>query len=128
MSPVRETIVQHGPLRDFCTQIFARSGLPAGDAALLADSLIEADLRGVHSHGVLMVPGYVANIRGNRVNRQPDIKVVRETPGAVLVDGDNGMGQIVAKRAMALAIEKARQSGIGVAGVAHSHHYAAGAY
>ena len=126
--PVQEIIAQADALRGYCAEIFARSGIPADDARLVADSLIEADLRGVHSHGVMMVPGYVANIRQGRVNRQPNIRVVRELAAGVLVDGDNGMGQVVARQAMTLAINKARQSGVGVASVMRSTHYAAGAY
>ena len=128
MSPVAEIKVRYEPLRDFCAQVFAGLALPGDDAWLVADSLVEADLRGVHSHGVLMVPRYVAQVRRGQVNVHPDIKVVRETPGSLLVDGDNGLGQVVARRAMALAIDKARQTGISAVGVAQSNHYAAGAY
>lgn len=128
MSPVKEITIQADVLRGFLTQVFAGAGIPPADAALVSDSLIEADLRGVHSHGVLMVPGYAANLRAGRVNPQPKIEVIRETAAAVLMDGDNGMGQVVAKQAMTRAIEKAKQSGVGVASVMHSTHYAAGAY
>ena len=126
--PVQEITVEANAFRDYATQIFARSGIPDADARLVADSLIEADLRGVHSHGVLMIPGYVANIRQGRVNRNPKIRIVRESAAGVLVDGDNGMGQVVSNKAMPLAIDKARQSGAGVASVMNSTHYAAGAY
>src|ERR671937_2698079 len=122
MSTVREIVVQPDPLRDFCTQVFERVGLPADDAWLVADSLVEADLRGVHSHGMLMAPRYVALIRDGQINLHPQIRVAHETTSAVLVDGDNGMGQVVAQKAMALAMAKARQTGIGAAAVAHSNH------
>ncbi|MBI5877425.1 MAG: Ldh family oxidoreductase [Chloroflexi bacterium] len=128
MPPVKEITIQADALRDFVAQLFARAGIPEADAALVADSLIEADLRGVHSHGVMLIPGYIANIRAGRVNKQPKPSIVRETPSGVLMDGDNGMGQVIARQAMAKAIEKAKQSGVGVASVFHSTHYAAGAY
>jgi LDH2 family malate/lactate/ureidoglycolate dehydrogenase len=128
MTSVEEATVMHGALRDYVTLVFARLGLPEEDAALVADSLVEADLRGVHSHGMLMVPGYAGRIKRGEVNLRPRIKTVRENKGTLLVDGDNGMGQVVAKYAMELVIGKARQTGVGVVGVAHSSHYAAGAY
>src|SRR5438105_4544126 len=128
MSGVAEVTVAHDALRDYMTQLFTRLGVPAEDAALLSDSLVEADLRGVHSHGMLMVPGYVDRIRRGEVNLRPQIKTVREHRGTLLIDGDNGMGQVVARRAMELVIGKARETGVGVVGVAHSSHYAAGAY
>lgn len=128
MPSVQDVVLGCAGLQTACTQIFARLGLPEADADLLADSLVEADLRGVHSHGILMVPGYVKQIRTGRINLRPQIQIARETAGTVLIDGDNGMGQVVARRAMELATAKAKQNGIGVAAVAHSNHYAAGAY
>jgi len=100
MSGVVEVNVPHGALRDYVTQVFARLGLPEEDAALVADSLVEADLRGVHSHGMLMVAGYVGRIRTGQVNLRPQLRTVRESKGALLIDGDNGMGQVGARQAM----------------------------
>ena len=128
MSSVVEVNVLHGAVRDYVTQVFSRLGLPEEDAAVVADSLVEADLRGVHSHGMLMVAGYVGRIRKGEVNLRPQIKTVRASKGTLLIDGDNGMGQVVARQAMELVIGKARETGAGVVGVAHSSHYAAGAY
>lgn len=128
MPPVQEMIVAADALRDFCIRLFAQLGLPADDALLLADSLVEADLRGVHSHGVLMVPGYASRIRKGEVNLHPAFRIVRQAPSSILLDGDNGLGQVVAAHAMKLAIANARETGAGIVAVAHSNHYAAGAY
>lgn len=128
MAVAEMVVIQADALRDFTTRIFAALGLPEADAWLLSDSLVESDLRDIRSHGLLMAPGYVGRIQRGEVNLQPKISVVRETPATVLLDGDNGMGQVVANEAMAQAIHKARQNGTAVVGVTHSSHYAAGAY
>jgi LDH2 family malate/lactate/ureidoglycolate dehydrogenase len=126
--PVSDILVNHEALQQVCTHIFTRLGLPEAHAELVAASLVEADLRGVHSHGMLLVAGYAGRIQKGWVNLQPHIAVVRETTGTILLDGDNGMGQVVAQRAMELAIAKAKQNGVGIVGVAHSNHYGAGAW
>src|SRR5690606_18982712 len=76
------------------TQIFERVGMEAADAALLADSLVFADLRGIHSHGVLRVPEYVEKLTVKGVNPRGRPHIVNAFGGCVVVDGDNSMGQI----------------------------------
>src|SRR6516225_331397 len=87
---------------------FARCGMPDEDAALLAESLVRADLRGVHSHGVLRVPDYVKKLTKEVVNPRGRSRVVSERGGAIVVDVDNSMGQILVLFAMRGATEKAR--------------------
>ena len=116
------------PLRRFCTAAFEQVGAPAADAALVADTLVEADLRGVHSHGVWWVKSYTERLRRGGTNPRPRLTVMRETPALVLLDADGALGQVASVRAMQLAIEKAKQSGVGVAAVHNSNHFGAAAY
>ena len=94
----REQRIEAGALLRQVTAIFAACGMSDDDAALLADSLAQADLRGIHSHGVLRVPDYVAKLTREGVNPRGVPRVARRTGGAIVVDGDNSMGQIGATR------------------------------
>ena len=102
--------------------IFARCGMSDEDAALLAESLVHADLRGIHSHGVLRVPDYVKKLTREGVDPRGRPAVVSERGGAIIVDGGNSMGQIGGTFAMRRAIEKAREAGICLATVRGSNH------
>ena len=84
--------------------------------------MVEADLRGSDTHGVIRLPLYVRRIRAGGVNTKPDIRVVSDRPSAALIDGDNGMGHLVMRRAAEIAIEKAKATGIGWVGARMSNH------
>ncbi len=84
--------------------------------------MVEADLRGADTHGVIRLPLYVRRIRAGGVNAKPNIRVVSDRPSAALIDGDNGMGHLVMRRAAELAIEKAKTTGIGWVGARMSNH------
>ncbi|RIK36088.1 MAG: malate dehydrogenase [Chloroflexi bacterium] len=116
------------PLRQFCAAAFERVGAPGADAALVADTLVEADLRGVHSHGVWWVRSYTERLRRRGSNPRPNLRVVRETPAMLLLDADGALGQVASARAMHLAMEKAQAGGVGVAAVCNSNHFGAAAY
>lgn len=122
------SLVAVEPLRRFCTAAFETVGVPSADAALVAETLVEADLRGVHSHGVWWVKSYTERLRRGGTNPRPQLTVLRETPAMVLLDADAGLGQVSSVRAMQLASEKAKQSGVGVAGVHNSNHFGAAAH
>jgi LDH2 family malate/lactate/ureidoglycolate dehydrogenase len=96
--------------------VFRHSGMRPKDAALLADTLVSADRRGVHSHGVLRVPEYVRKLAGGGVDPQGHPEVVRRVGACLVVDGGNSMGQIGAHFAMRRAIEVAGGS-VGPLGV-----------
>jgi len=102
--------------------VFVRCGMSDKDAALLAESLVRADLRGVHSHGVLRVPDYVNKLTKEGVDPRGRPRIVSERAGAIVVDGDNSMGQISGSFAMKRAIEKARKNGVAIAAVRGSNH------
>src|SRR5271168_2576716 len=103
-------------LAAFIARAFVAAGIPETDAQTLAQLMVEADLRGSDTHGVIRLPLYLRRIRAGGVNARPNIRVVNERPSAALIDGDNGMGHLVMKRAAALAIEKAKKTGIGWVG------------
>ena len=102
--------------------VFERCAMSKDDAALLADTLTQADLRGVHSHGVLRVPEYVVKLRKGGVDPQGRPRVVKDSAAALLIDAGNSMGQIGASYAMNLAIERAQTSSVAVAAVRGSNH------
>lgn len=114
-------------LTDFVARLFAAEGCPADDAREIASGLVEADLRGVWSHGVARVPGYLGRYRAGVMNPRPDIKISYDAKAAAYVDGDNGSGLVVAPKAMRVAIGLAQGYGIGIAGVAFSNHFGAAA-
>jgi LDH2 family malate/lactate/ureidoglycolate dehydrogenase len=115
-------------LSDLCAAIFVAAGLPEAAALLAAAAISEADLRGVPSHGVRLVPEYVARLRAGGLNPRPHLRVVRESAGTALLDGDHGLGHVVACRAMDLAIEKARACGIGSCAAFNSNHFGLAAF
>ncbi len=94
--------------------VWPRVGLPADDAAKVAELMLEADLTGADAHGVFRLPQYVRRLRGGGINPRPDIRVEKTAPATALVEGDNGMGHLVMARAAETAVELARASGIGL--------------
>lgn len=115
-------------LHTFAKTIFEKMGCPADDAQLAADVLLSADLRGVDSHGVARLIGYVRLWESGRINPTPEIKIVHETPSTATVDGDAGLGLVVAPKAMDIAIEKAKNVGSGWVSVRNSNHYGIAGY
>ncbi|MEE3258742.1 MAG: Ldh family oxidoreductase [Candidatus Latescibacterota bacterium] len=115
-------------LMELVGAIFRACGMDDADAHLLADSLVYADLGGVHSHGVLRVPKYAVTLTADGVNPRGRPEVVREMGACLVVDGHNAMGQIGCHFAMERAIEKAEEHGIGAAAVRGSNHCGAMAY
>lgn len=110
------------------TRIFERLGAPESDAAVVADHLVEADLRGVHSHGVIRVPRYVDEIRAGQLNVRPNIRVVSDRGGQVVMDADNGFGHLAALRANEVAVERGKQHGMAGVALRRSTHCGALAY
>ncbi len=125
----RRALVSATVLTDAVATILEACDVLAGDARLAADCLVEADLRGVESHGVSnLLAVYVQGIRDRHINPRPDVRVVRERPGSATLDGDGGLGGVVAVGAMDLAIDKAREVGVGVVVVNNSRHLGMAAY
>lgn len=117
-----ERRIADGLLAEQTAAIFVACGMSEHDAALLAASLVQADLRGIHSHGVLRVPDYVRKLTRDGVNPRGRPRIIRQAGSAIVVDGDNSMGQIGGAFAMRQAIECARTSGVAAAAVGGSNH------
>jgi LDH2 family malate/lactate/ureidoglycolate dehydrogenase len=117
-----EKRVQADELRALVGAIFERCGMAPADAGLLADSLVEADLRGVNSHGVLRVPEYVKKLTRDGVDPRGRPRIARDAGACLVVDGGNSMGQVGADFAMRLAVERAEASGIAAVAVRGSNH------
>ncbi len=113
----------YSTLYNFSRDIFLRIGCSEKDAKIAADSLLAADMRGVDSHGVARLSGYVRLWEAKRVNASPALKITHETPSTAVVDGDRGLGLVVAPFAMNIAIEKARNCGTGWVSVKNSNHF-----
>lgn len=114
---------------EFAVRVLVRLGLPGPDAAVVAERMLEADIRGMSGHGIFRLPAYAERAEAGGYNLEPDVTVVHETPSSALVDGDNGFGQVVVTRAAEIAISKANQTGLAWVGVRHSNHAgAAGVY
>jgi ureidoglycolate dehydrogenase (NAD+) len=123
-----ETRVPAAELQEFTKSVFIAAGVPSEDAALEAELLVWANLRGVDSHGVLRIPWYVELIARGEMNPRPTIRVEKETAATVLIDGDRALGPVVTTVAMRRAIEKARAAGIGWAVIRNTTHQGAMAY
>lgn len=115
-------------LFEFTKSVLIKIGCSEKDANLAADVLLSADLRGVDSHGVARLSGYLRLWEKGRINSQPNIRVVHETPSTAVVDGDSGLGLVVAPYAMRVAIEKAKNVGTGWVAVKNSNHYGIAGY
>jgi LDH2 family malate/lactate/ureidoglycolate dehydrogenase len=98
------------------------------DAQITADALVKTDLWGVYTHGTKLLPGYLRRLRGGGIRVDNPPKVARQGAGWVLVDGGSSLGQVTSKFAMDRAIEKARATGVGYAGVFNSCHFGAAGY
>ncbi|MGH2457888.1 MAG: Ldh family oxidoreductase [Chloroflexota bacterium] len=106
----------------YCFDAFAALGAPSDQARILADVLLEADLRGHADHGSALVAYYLPDVRANAVNPRPAVRVLGETPVSLVVDGDGGFGAVAASRAMDECVARARSIGVGIAAVRNSSH------
>jgi len=120
---MKEKLFTHAHLSDFSKKVFLKIGCADDEANLATESLLRADLRGVDSHGVARLSGYVRLWEAKRVNSQPKIKIVHESPSTAVVDGDAGLGLVVAPKAMDIAIAKAKNAGTGWVAVKNSNHF-----
>lgn len=125
---MQEQIFSYQQLFDFTTKIFKKIGCNESAAAIASAALLSADLRGIDSHGVARLSGYVRLWEAKRVNASPKIKIIHETPSTAVVDGDSGLGLVVAPFAMNSAIEKAKQVGTGWVSVQNSNHFGIAGY
>lgn len=109
-------------LRRFIADAFAAVGLSPDDATATAELMALADLRGADGHGIFRLPQYVRRIRAGGINVGPNMRIASAAPAIAVLDGDNGMGHLVMRRAAELAIERAKKFGIGWVGTRSSNH------
>jgi LDH2 family malate/lactate/ureidoglycolate dehydrogenase len=113
---------------EFCCAILEQLNVPRQDANEVGDCLLQADLRGLDSHGMIRLPVYAERIRRGVVNPRAVPKVVRSSTAMALLDGDNGLGAVVGSKAMEKAIEQARDAGISLVGVRRTNHFGIAAF
>ena len=117
-----ETTVTFSRLKAFIAEALTKVGLPEQDASTCAGLMAEADLQGSDGHGVTRLPQYIRRIKAGGFNVRPNIQVVHDHLSTAVLNGDNGMGHLVMKRAAEMAIEKARTSGIAWVNSQFSNH------
>lgn len=116
-------------MEQFMGDVFVKVGVPIEDAKVCAEVLIEADKRGIDSHGVgRFRPIYIDRINTGLQNPVTEFEIVRESPTTAVVDGHNGMGHVISKRSMQMAIDKAKQYGMGMVVARDSTHYGIAGY
>ena len=112
-------------LRALCQSVLQHRGVPHGDAAYVAHTLVEADLRGIHSHGSMRLGRYARELDSGITNANPIIATLEEGPAYARVDGDGGLGQLVGKFAMGVCIKKAQSAGSATVTACRSRHFGA---
>jgi len=117
-----EARVPAAQLGAFVARALAAAGLPEAEAQTVARYMVEADLRGSDTHGVIRLPLYVRRLLAGGINAAPNIQVISESASVALIDGDNGMGHLVMRFAAETAIAKARQFGVAWVGARMSNH------
>lgn len=118
-----DELFSYARLLSFTRAVFRAIGCGEPDSEMAAAGLLSADLRGIDSHGIARLIGYVRLWEAGRANPTPDIRIIHETPSTAVVDGDGGLGLVVAPFAMQVAIDKANAVGTGWVSVQHSNHF-----
>ena len=121
-------MIDHESLRRLCTLIQIGFGIPESDAKIVSDCLVEANLMGLDTHGVIRLKPYMDRIKAGGNNPIPNIRIVKDNVCTALIDADNALGPVGGKQAMELAIEKANSTGIGVVVIKNCNHYGPAGY
>lgn len=122
------TKVKYEELKKMCDLVFEKFGFQLEDSETITEVLLLSDLFGIESHGIQRLVKYYTEIKSGLINVKSEPKIVKKTPVSVTLDGQAGMGQLIAKKAMNMAIEKAKTSGIGMVTVRNSNHYGIAGY
>ena len=119
--------VNHTVLQSFTETLFIQAGMGRHDAATCADCMIQTNLWGIDSHGVLRAPIYIKRLLSGAMNNTPSITTIKDGGALAVLDGDNGCGYVVGRAAMNRALEKAEKFSLGAVGAIHSNHFGAAA-
>ncbi|HEY0067627.1 MAG TPA: Ldh family oxidoreductase [Flavisolibacter sp.] len=122
------TCFSYDQLFDFTRAVFLKIGCSEDDALLASRVLLSADLRGIDSHGIARLSGYIRLWDAKRVNACAEVSIIHQTPSTATVDGDSGLGLVVAPKAMRIAMDKARNVGTGWVSVQNSNHFGIAGY
>jgi LDH2 family malate/lactate/ureidoglycolate dehydrogenase len=122
------TLIAPEALSTFVAALYAAAGLPEEDAALVADTLVRADMWGHSSHGVMRAPWYIDRVRAGTMKPVTEPEMVVDAGAIAVMDGRDGVGQVIAKRAMLDAIRRAKLHGVGIVSVRESNHHGALGY
>ncbi|MDD5503285.1 MAG: Ldh family oxidoreductase, partial [Candidatus Thermoplasmatota archaeon] len=129
MAEIRKVRVKADILENFMVDVFQKVGIPKEDAKICAEVLITSDKRGIDSHGIgRFKPIYISRIKAGQINPVTKVDIVREGPTTAVLDANNGMGHVVSKKAMQMAIDKAKKYGLGMTVVRNSNHYGIAGY
>lgn len=123
--PQQEVIVQAEPLKELLIKLYVKKGMFKAEADMAASRQIEADLRGIHSHGSRATPRYIKAMDTGDIDPRGQVLTVKKTAAMAVLDGGRGLGHVVSTKGMQLAIELARASGTGTVAVRNSQHYGA---
>ena len=115
-------------LFDFTKNIFMKMGCSEHDSTIIAEVFLAAELRGHSSHGMLRIKDYFELWKAKRINTEPQIRIIHESPSTAVVDGDNSVGMVAARRSMEIAIEKAKTAGTGWVATRNSNHFGIAGY
>ncbi len=115
-------------LYDFTRGVFMKMGCSESDSAIIAEVFLSAEIRGHPSHGMIRIKDYFELWKAKRINTEPHIRIVHESPSTAVVDGDNAVGMVSAHRSMSIAIEKAKNAGTGWVATRHSNHFGIAGY
>jgi len=115
-------------LYQFMIAVFSKAGIPEEDAKICADVLIKSDLRGIESHGIGRLRMYYDRIKDGLIEKKSNLTIVRESPTTAVIDGNHGLGMVIASKSMQLAINKAKELGMGAVAVRNSTHFGIDGY
>jgi LDH2 family malate/lactate/ureidoglycolate dehydrogenase len=121
-------VVKVDDLNRVCFEILQKVGLKDDDIQIIVESLIEADLRGITTHGVFRLPNYIEKLENGLIEPNPQIKILKENSSIAVLDAGSGFGQVIGIKAMDLAIKKAEECGIGMVSVSNSNHFGMAAF
>lgn len=124
----KKIYVEYSQLKSFAESIMKGEGIPQKHANIVANCLLFANLRGIDSHGIIRLPYYIKRLRQKGTNSHPKVKTLNDYQGTVLLDGDNGLGQVIGILASELAIKKAKEFGISFIIVKNSSHFGAASF
>lgn len=124
----KTVLISAKDLKEACVVLLQKGGVPADQSTMIADVVVEGDLRGIESHGVLRLPSYIRRVKAGTMTGKTETKVVRERGASLLLDAQHGFGQVAGVVAMKEAMSRAEKFGAGMVAVRNSGHFGIAAY